>query len=286
MYRAVLKVGFAVLLLVLAASWRMRERPDAILEGLPGKIDLPAAPISKKEQSSGDSGKNSSQLTSKSSTEPSKRLLSATRGDSLSELEAESTLRWSFKRNPNDGFVTKMSEGRLPFAGLPPEVAAMMFLDRFGNNVLGFRADSAGQPIVSREEETTQVVLPQILNGLSVYGARGNFTFDAAGNLIYAISNVYRGPVPPTPSPAVSASQAAQAARQALLHYLTGTGADPAIYPIEEFRGQLMYRLLGNAVSLVYRYEVSLVSPLIGDMEIIVDANMGAAVLVRNQTRK
>ncbi len=215
------------------------------------------------------------------------RIPSSKGSEGLAELEAESTLRWAFRKDPAHGYVTKMSDGRLALGGATPEIAALKFLDRFGRQVLGFDPTSAAEPEVLREEETTQVIVPQTLNGLPVYGARGNFIFDSDGNLIYVVSDIYRGPSPPPPSPAFSHAYSSQVARQAMFHFLSSGGnADPSAYPLELFQGRLMYRLVGASVSLVYRYELPLVAPQIGDMEILVDASLGVAVLVQNQTRK
>jgi|GEM_PF-6516058 len=284
MLRSFLKVGIVVLLLVVAAVWRLGGQPfdesrapgspTPLMEQAPMKVvsDIPQPPPSR-------------QARKDANIESIDRRPSAALSAGVPELEAESTHRWSFKRNPGDGYVIKMAEGRLTFGDVAPEVAVGLFLKRYGKNVLGFSAESAGEPSVRREEVSTQVVVPQVLNGLNVYGARGNFIFDASGGLIYVTSNVYRGAMPPSPSAAVTIEHAALSARRGLLHFLEGRG-DPAAYPIDDFLGQLQYRLVGNTLSLIYRYELPLVPPLIGDMEIMVDAADGAVVLIENQTRK
>ncbi len=208
--------------------------------------------------------------------------------EGLPELEGESSLRWNFKKPSGpDGVVTKMSEGRLFLGGATREEDTRRFLSRFGRNVLGFDSGTAGAFEVRQEEETTQVIVHQKINGLEVYGARGNFIYDAGGNLIYAVSDAYNGSVPSAPQPAISKAHAAEVARQALLKHLSaGGGADPASYSIDRFNGILMYRLVSGSISLVYRYELALAEPLVGDMEIMVDAELGVPVLLQNQTRK
>jgi len=208
-------------------------------------------------------------------------------GDGIVELEGESKSRWNFKMSV-DGYVLKMTEGSLSLGVNSADEAARIFLARFGKKVFGIEPSLFGVPEINAEESTTQAIISQTLNGLPVHGARTNLIFDSHGNLIYVVAGGYRGNLPPKPAPLISSEQAAKIARLGLLHYLSENGASYSSYPLELFRGKgiLMYRLVGDSVSLVYRYEFSLEAPLIGDMEIMIDAMMGSVVLVRNQTRK
>jgi hypothetical protein len=202
----------------------------------------------------------------------------------LAELEAESSQRWLLRKR-DDGTVTKISEGALYISEGRPEEKAMKFMKRFGRNVFGLSPHSLGMPEVVTEHSATQVIIPMSLNGLPILGARANLIFDSAGSLVYAAVDGYRDPAP-SPTPAISGAAAGAAAHGALLRYLSGRAFDPASYPPGSFHGALMYRSVEGSLSLVYKFEVTLAAPLIGDIEILVDASLGTAVLVRNLTRK
>ena len=187
------------------------------------------------------------------------------------------------------GFVQKMAEGRLPPLGETPEASARAFLERFGRAVFGLDPSMTGTPEVIRESETTQVIVPIQINGLPVFGARHNQIYDAAGNLIYVVSDNLPEHVP-SASPKISPEEAAAIARGALFRYLQDAGRprDEESYPLSLFLrgGQLMYRHVNGALSLVYRYEFPLVAPAYGDMEAVIDAEMGTAVVVQNISRR
>lgn len=218
----------------------------------------------------------------------SSRMPSGARDATLADLEAESSGRWLVKKN-SAGLVSKMSEGRLAGLGDSPEESARAFLDRFGRLVFGIEPAMAGAPEVIREAETTQVIVPIEVNGLPVHGARHNQIYDTAGNLIYVVSDGIPSDVP-SPSPKFSAEAAAGVAREGLLRYLGSADRErnEQSYPLALFlkEGRLMYRLVNGALSLVYRYEFTLAAPAIGDMEAVIDANMGTAVLIQNISRR
>ena len=216
------------------------------------------------------------------------RVPSGSLDGTLADLEAESSGRWLVKKNAA-GLVSKMSEGRLPPLGDRPESSARAFLDRFGRLVFGIEPAMVGAPEVIREAETTQVIVPIQVNGLPVYGARHNQIYDAAGNLIYIVSDGVPDEIPSS-SPKLTPEQAAAAAREGLLRYLGSAGQPPGdeAYPLTLFlkEGRLMYRLVNGALSLVYRYEFPLAAPAYGDMEAVIDANMGVVVVIQNISRR
>lgn len=217
-----------------------------------------------------------------------KREPAGTNAGELSDLEAESSLRWSFKRRA-DGSVAKMAEGRLFLGVAEPHLAARIFLERFARGAFGFDPGTAGVMELHPEGSTFQVVVPQLIHGLLVHGARTNLIFDSEGHLVYAVSDMYRGGPPPAPSPAVSAQASSAMARAGLAQFLVNDGKQiGGAYPASFFRQheRLAYRLVGSSVGLVYIYEFPLSAPQMGDMEIMVDAEAGGVVLIRNRTRR
>lgn len=205
----------------------------------------------------------------------------------VEELEGESPIRWAFKKN-SEGFVTKMSDGRFFLGGESPADSARSFLDRFARGVFGFDPATGGTPEVRAESETAQVIMAQIIHGLPVQGARINLIFDTYGNLIHGVSDVYRGPTPPLPAPAVSSAVAAMAVRSALAQYLALDDAQMQKYPTDFFRrrGRLAYRLKDGHLSLIYRYEFTLLAPDFADMEAMIDSELGTIVLLKNLNTK
>jgi hypothetical protein len=207
----------------------------------------------------------------------------------LAELEAESEGRWILKRQAG-GYISKMSEGRLSLGEAAPEPAARKFLARFSQDLFGVPPGDLAITEVQPEPAAARVVARQFIHGLAVFGSRVNLTFDSGGNLIYAVSDIYSGPAPPLPAPAISLAQSASLARAALLRFLSsrahgGTGDS---YPVETFlkSGKMVYRLLtGNSLSLVYRYELPLAPPSSEDMEIVLDTSDGTVVLLRSISR-
>lgn len=216
------------------------------------------------------------------------RVPSGTRESDIAELEAESRGRWIFKKRA-DGSVAKMSEGAFHPGGANPEASARLSIARFGRHVFGIGPSSLGPAEVVREPDSAQVTFSLELNGLPVYGGQHKQVFDAEGNIIYVVSDSLPATAP-SPEPRVSREQAAAAAQEGFLLYLGSSerARNEAAYPLGLFlnQGKLMYRLVNGSLSLVYRYEFPLSAPAFGDMEAIVDANLGAVVAVQNVTRK
>jgi hypothetical protein len=184
--------------------------------------------------------------------------------------------------------VTRIAEGSLSLGTGYPELAAQRFLSRFALSLFGVAYKNLSLEPAALDGDGAQVIGTQIINGLMVLGSRINLNFDPGGNLIYALSDLYRG-TPPSPLPMVSAHAAASLAQAALLRFLAEQKTvDGGSYPQEIFlrSGKLMYRLVGSNLSLVYRYGFPLQGARDDDMEIIIDAREGSVVIVRSLSRR
>ncbi len=217
------------------------------------------------------------------------RVPSAVAQGTLEEFERESSGRWDFQKS-SGGFITRLSGGAFALGAGNPLPRLHAFLERYGPALFGFEPGSY-VPDVTREADSTQLVIKQNLFGLSVENSQVKFFLDGYGNLIYAVVDVYTGKNPPSPSPVISAEQAAASARAGLLHFLQGAaiahGADD--YPPSHFlrHGELVYRLSApNSISLVYLYEFPLTGARDDDVRIMVDAKNGGVVMLKSLARR
>lgn len=200
---------------------------------------------------------------------------------SLRELAAQSSAPWVFKAGA-DGKLHRMSEGKLYIGEGKPEELASAFFSKFSMGLWGIPAESIRVSSLRPEAETTQSIWEQSIHSLPVLGSRGNLTFDHQGNLISGVFDFYSGAAP-SPTPALSISDAATIAHRALLNQLPKSGGSD--FPIAEVEraGRLAYRLMGeSSIALVYHYVISVRAPHPNDFEIVVDANSGQIAVERS----
>lgn len=270
----------ALVVLLGGLGYFLWPRPISEKSSIVKKEPAPAASLAEATGSAPIENKNPPLLSTR---------VPSAQGSGIAELERESIGPWNLKLR-SDGYVKKMSEARFAIGKYPAEATAKLFLGRFARGLFGVSPENIVSIESRQESDSSQVISRQFQNGLPVFGSRINLIFDSDGNLIYATSDVYTGQSAPSSVPLISAQAAATVAQAALLRFLSLSGGNGAVEPYGTSfflnNGHLAYRLVGASISLVYRYELSLLPLNEGDIEIMIDANQGAVVLIRNLTRR
>lgn len=195
----------------------------------------------------------------------------------LSDLARSSRGRWQITWNAHS--ATRMYGARLPLQGAPAE-AGGEFLARYGS-LLGISPRDARLEQIRSIDGNTQLIYSQEIDGLPVFSSRVSMVLDSENNLIYLSSTIFDGQA--SAREAVSAHVAARAAMDGLGDYSRRRMLEDPGISLEEMqsRGRLGYRLVGNAIGLVYEFSVAAhVPPL--DLEIFVDGMSGELAEIRN----
>jgi hypothetical protein len=223
--------------------------------------------------------------TKKAPEQPARQPSDSSSSAGVPELQGESSRRWNLSLD-SEGHVKRMSDGFLFLETNSPDLAARNFLFRFSLGLFGVKFGELSLDSSVADADGAQVIGVQQVHGLDVRGTRLNMLFDAAGNLIYVVSDLYSGPTPPPPTPTVSKMAAASIARAALLKYVAAHGApaDPSAYPNQLFldSSELMYQRSSHSLPLIYRYTLPGKGPAGDDMEIILDASAGIVASIRS----
>jgi hypothetical protein len=219
-------------------------------------------------------------------TKKSRAVSSRTFEDAMDRLSRGSANRWQTTRN-RDGFVTRMTGAAYGTGQRAPVAASQSFLREFARDLLGVGIDDLAHLDVRQEGEIAQVLYRQQIDGLPVFGSGVNLFFDRGGNLVHLVSNVYAGSSEARESP-VSPEAAATSAREAVLETIPGSESfGPDVYPLRTFvaSGELGYWYIGKKISLIYKYNISLIDEHGGDIEVLVDASSAAVVELRRLSR-
>lgn len=200
-------------------------------------------------------------------------------------LVRDSRAPWVIRR---DGSSIALAGGVLPTDSADPLEASQQVLRKYGP-LFGASAESSALTGLNREGGNSQVIYQQLLDGEPVFGSRINMFFNERGELVHLVADTYGGPAPAR-NDDVGPSEAALRLRAALFLFLAKRGPAPAVnsYPLGSLESAAVrgYRLIGESVSLVYRFQFSLVAPHFGDVEAFVDARDGTVAVLREISRK
>ncbi|MGZ3710647.1 MAG: hypothetical protein ACXVBE_02785, partial [Bdellovibrionota bacterium] len=177
-------------------------------------------------------------------------------GQLIEDLNRQSTGEWQISWA--QGALARLSGGRLPLREASHELAAQAFLNQYGAMI----GASSGEFAFESQRQmggNVQLIYSQKENSVPVFGTRVNMIFDSAQNLIYLSSNAYSGPHIPF-VPVFTVEKAAAAARSALADFRKSHGDNGEALSEELLRRNcvLGYRLAGGAISLVYKFSISI----------------------------
>ncbi len=202
------------------------------------------------------------------------------------DFQAESIGSWKIDRASNSSSV-RISGGSWPSQKGDAMAAAADFLQRHGEELFNIRRENLIFRRISDDADGHLITYQQSIDGVPVYNSQVILDFDDKMNLVYASSQTYQGPNHST-SAAFSSDIAAQLALSLVQQRALSAGGDGKQYTLDRVlaSSQYLIYLSGGTASNIYRFVVPLVTPLAGELEIMVDANAKAIVSVKNLARQ
>lgn len=212
---------------------------------------------------------------------------SSNTGRAIDELNKESIAPWFVKRH-RDGTISILSDSAWPSGEPDPQSAARQFLQKYSRSLLGLDGGALIIDVIKSEGESTQIIFHEEKNGLAVIPSRVNMIFNDKMQLVYLASDVSDGAIEEGDQD-IGSRRASEIARVALFSHLMERGEGGNLdLPVSHFEAlaQKCFYLSEKKTTLVYRYQVRLENPTLGDLEIIISASDGAVLVVRDLIRK